>query len=58
MRLAELLEREGGRILAAFAFLLIAGVWTWLRLPEGNQLIVAASTLIARELVGSRTNNP
>lgn len=54
MRLAQILESEGGRIIAAFALLLIGFLASVGHLPKAEDIIVSAGTLIARELMGGK----
>lgn len=52
MRLAELLEREGGQVLAGFALLAVGALFATLALPKSEDVIVCALTLIARAMLG------
>lgn len=57
MKLAAMLETEGGRILAAFALLLIGFSAALGHLPKAEDIIVSAGTLIARELMSNRSSS-
>lgn len=52
MKLADLLEREGGQVLAGFALLVLGAFFAKLALPKSEDVIVCALTLIARAMLG------
>lgn len=54
--LAELLERDGGRILAAYGLLLTGIACAAFRVPKAEDILVAGLTLIGRELMGTRAS--